>query len=294
MLYRKFNKIIVLLSLTLIFGCQSSTDVDITDHKKNHLVVTIVDELPNNKTAPELVIIPTGSNILGDASGAGIEIERPTYKVVIKKPFAIGKYEVTFEEYDHFCDVTGREKPDDKNWGRGRRPVIGVTWHDAQAYVKWLTSQTGEHYYLPSEAQWEYSARAGTETNYWWGDEAGDKNAQCGNCAAIQRCDDCKNVPPFIHGTVEVGSFKANLFGLYDVHGNISEWTADCGNDSNSPQLSLGYPRSSGDCSKHIIKDGSWSNNIRFIRSSVRISPPDGNEHKGKNVGFRVARDIKD
>lgn len=293
MMQNSFGILFVLLSAIFINACQSSSEIESTVNTDNHSVVTIQDKLSSDKLAPELVVIPTGTHTLGDISGIGIEVEQPTYKVTIEKPFAIGKYEVTFEEYDYFCDMTGRRKPDSEGWGRGKRPVIDVTWYDAQEYVEWLTRRTGEHYFLPSEAQWEYAARAGTITNYWWGDEAGDKNAQCGDCAAIHRCVDCKNVPLIDEGTVKVGSFRPNQFGLYDVHGNVAEWTADCGNHRNSSTPSQGYPRSTGDCSAHVMKDGSWFNNIRFIRSSVRVIPPDGNEYQGKHVGFRVAREIK-
>jgi len=254
---------------------------------------TIQDKLSDSKMAPELVYVPAGTNTLGDISRKGIRIERPTYTVTIDKPFAIGKYEVTFDEYDYFAESTGRKKPDDEGWGRGRRPVIGVTWYDARAYVEWLSKETGKDYFLPSEAQWEYATRGGTQTDYWWGDEPGDKLAQCGNCAVIQRCTECNDIPKFVEGTVEVGSFKPNPFGLYDVHGNVAEWTSDCGNNTNSDRPSDGSPRLNGDCSKHIIKDGCWADKVRFIRSSFRVSPPDGNEYEGKQVGFRVARRIR-
>jgi len=255
--------------------------------------VLIQDKLSTGMVAPELISIPKGTNILGDISGKGINSESPTYKVTIGNSYAIGKYEVTFEEYDYFCTITGRVKPDDEGWGRGRRPVINVTWDDAKAYVEWLSKQTGKEYYLPSESQWEYAARAGAKTNYWWGDKPGDKLAKCVNCATINRCENCKDVPLIDDGTVEVGSFKPNPFGLYDVHGNVMEWTADCGNKYNPDVPGDGSPRLSGDCDRHISKDGSWWNNVRFIRASVRGSAVDGRDYKSQHVGFRVARRIR-
>ena len=286
------SKLILLIFTITLVACDNDKNNTTSIPLPHHEVVTEQDKLPNGKLAPELVIVPTGSNTLGDISGKGIPIEQPTYEVKIDKAFAIGKYEVTFAEYDLFCEDTNRNKPDDEGWGRDKRPVIGVTWYDARDYATWLSRKTGKTYFLPSEAQWEYATRAGSQTDYWWGNEPGDKNAQCGDCAAIERCLDCKNIPDFIEGTDEVGSYKPNRFGLYDVHGNVSEWTADCGSENNDSKLSDGSPRLDGDCTKHIIKDGSWSNNVRFIRASVRISPPDGNDHEGKNVGFRVAREI--
>lgn len=290
----KISILIVFTSAILLLGCNTDTNDDPVTSGKTHLILTIQDELPNGNMAPELVVVPNGSNTLGDISGKGLPSERPTYKVSIKKPFAISRYEVTFDEYDLFCDMTNREKPYDENWGRGKRPVINVTWDDAQAYVKWLSQKTGKKYYLPSEAQWEYAARAGTQTNYWWGDEPGDKNAQCGDCAAIHRCEDCKNVPLLDEGTTTVGNFNPNPYGIYDVHGNVMEWTADCGNETNSPQPSNGKPRLTGDCSRRIMKDGSWWNNVRYIRASVRGSAVDGRDYKSKHVGIRVARLIND
>ena len=278
-----------------IYGCNKEAGTpEKAQIKADHLSYTIIqDKITNKEMAPELVIIPAGSNTLGDITGTGISDWKPTYKVSIKKPFALGKYEITFDEYDFFCEDTKRKKPANKEWGRGKQPVIYVTWHDAQAYVKWLSVKTGQHYYLPSEAQWEYATRAGTQTNYWWGDEPGDKLAQCVNCAAINRCEDCKDVPLLDDGSAIVGSYKPNPFGLYDVHGNVMEWTADCGNEKNSSEASNGSPRIGGDCSKHIMKDGSWWNNVRFIRASARGYAFEGNDYKSKHLGFRVAREIK-
>jgi len=291
----KYKYVFMLVVLSIITGCDRAELSESSGVSEKHYNPgdTIQDHLKDDELAPELVVVPAGTNTLGDTTGEGIEIERPTYKVTIEKPFAIGKYEVTFAEYDYYCEQTGCKRSVDEGWGRGKRPVIGVTWYDAVAYIKWLSLQTGENYFLPSEAQWEYSARAGTQTNYWWGNKPGDKLAQCGDCAAIHRCKDCKDVPLLDDGTVLIGSFKANPFGLYDVHGNVMEWTADCANKSNSNQPSNGSPRLDGDCTKHIIKDGSWWNNSRFIRSSVRGSAIEGSNYKSKHLGFRVARQVK-
>ena len=231
-----FTQLITYLAtIALITGCDGLSSPDKATVLNDALSFsTIQDKLKDGGLAPELVITPAGTNTLGDITAEGIENELPTYRVNISKPFAIGKYEVTFSEYDLFCEKTNRNKPDDKSWGRDKRPVIYVTWDDANAYVKWLSIQTNENYFLPSEAQWEYAARAGTQTNYWWGNEPGDKNAQCGDCAAIHRCENCKDVELLDDGTVAVGSFKANPFGLFDVHGNVMEWVADCGHDTNS------------------------------------------------------------
>lgn len=288
------NKFPILLLVIVFFpGCDKSSSNEKAVIKTDSKSFSVIqDNLRNGHFAPELVVIPAGSNTLGDITRTGLENETPTYQVSINKPFALGKYEVTFDEYDLFCEETGLTKPDDEGWGREKLPVLNITWDDAHAYVKWLSQESGKSYFLPSEAQWEYAARAGTQTSYWWGNEPGDKNAQCVTCAAINRCDDCKDVPLLDDGTTVVGSYKPNPFGLYDVHGNVMEWVADCGHETNSSQPSDGSPRRNGNCNKHIMKDGSWWNNVRFIRASVRSSAADGREYKSFHVGFRVAREI--
>ena len=279
----------------IITGCNkvSNHNNDKLTKFDDHKVSYIQDTLANNELAPKLAIIPIGINRLGTDDESRPINERPSYLVDIKEPFALGVYEVTFDEYDLFCEKTGRPKPTDEGWGRGKRPVIDSTWDDANAYVDWLSQQTGQDYFLPSEAQWEYAARAGTTTNYWWGNDPEDKRAQCGSCAKIHRCIDCKNVPLLDDGTAEVGSYKANAFGLYDVHGNLSEWTADCEIKSNPSITSNGNPRLNGDCERHIIKDGSWMNNVNFIQPSARGGAVDGRDYSSKHVGIRVARKIR-
>jgi hypothetical protein len=127
------------------------------------------DTLRDGSPGPEMVVIPKGEFRMGDIQGSGDSDERPVHLVRIPRPFAMSRYEVTFDEYDVFARTTGREQPADEGWGRGRRPVINVSWEDAVAYAKWLSEQTGKRYRLPTEAEWEYVARAGTETAYWWG-----------------------------------------------------------------------------------------------------------------------------
>lgn len=128
------------------------------------------------------------------------------------RDYEMGKYPVTFEEYDAFCEATGREKPDDKGWGRGQRPVINVTWHDAQAYVEWLRQETGENFSLPSEEQWEHACRAGTSTAYNCGDNLSSRDANFGNN---------------IGRTTPVDTYPPNAWGLCDMHGNVWEWASD-------------------------------------------------------------------
>ena len=143
--------------------------------------------------------------------------QRPVHEVAVPA-FAVGVYEVTFDEYDHFARATGRGFPRDRGWGRGSRPVIRVTWHDATAYAEWLSRETGEEYRLPSESEWEYAARAGSTTRYPWGTDMGRNRANCDGCGS--RWDDDRTAP--------VGSFAPNAWGVHDTHGNVDEWVEDC------------------------------------------------------------------
>ncbi|TGO03734.1 hypothetical protein PN36_01050 [Candidatus Thiomargarita nelsonii] len=184
------------------------------------------------------------------------------------KKFAISRYEVTFAEYDLFAEATGRDKPDDENWGRGNRPVIHVSWNDAVAYAEWLSVQTGKHYRLPTEAEWEYAARGGSETNYWWGNEIGKNRAACEACGAKWGWDAEQMTAP-------VASFAPNAFGLYDTVGNVSEWVAD-------PWQNEG---------DRVFRGGSWADLPEDCRAAVRDSEALVNENYA--LGFRVAIELR-
>ena len=202
---------------------------------------------------PEMVVVPAGSFMMGSPSheaGRGDD-EGPRHRVTIEKPFAVGKYEVTFAEWDA-CVADGGcggHRPEDEGWGRGRRPVINVNWDDAKAYVRWLNRKTGKQYRLPSEAEWEYAARAGTTTRYNWGDDIGRNRANCNGCGS--RWDRKQTAP--------VGSFRANVFGLHDVHGNVWEWVEDCLNYNYAGAPADGSPWTDGDCTlAAVLRGGSW------------------------------------
>lgn len=147
---------------------------------------------------------------MGDLSGKGGADEKPVHRVTIA-PFLMSKYEVTFAQYDAFAAATNRDKPHDQGWSRGNRPMINVSWDDAAAYADWLSAQTGKRYRLPTEAEWEYAARAGNRTEYCWGNDIGYSQANCDGCGS--RWDNKQTAP--------VGSFQPNPFGLYDMHGNV-------------------------------------------------------------------------
>ncbi len=229
------------------------------------------DRLFNDSQDYEMVLIPAGSFKMGDIQGGGSSDEKPVHRVSVSA-FAIGKYEVTFAEYDKFVQATGRNKPKDRGWGRGNRPVINVSWDDAVAYAKWLSQRTGKKYRLPTEAEWEYAARAGTKTKYWWGNEIGSNKANCRNCG-----DSFKYTAP-------VGSFAANQFGIYDTMGNVWEWTCSEYNDKYQ-----GYEKKcKPTASKFVLRGGSWSNNPWRTRSANRYRNRP-TERYG-DYGFRLVR----
>ena len=231
---------------------------------------------------PEMVVVPSGSFMMGSppSEEGRWDEEGPVHRVMIGARFAVGVYEVTFEEWDACVSAggCGGYRPDDEGWGRGQRPVINVSWEDAQAYVAWLSGETGEAYRLLSEAEWEYVARAGTTTRYHWGDDIGRNLANCDGCGS--RWDDELTSP--------VGSFGANAFGLYDVHGNVEEWVEDCWNDSYAGAPRDGSAWMSGYCSLHVLRGGSWYYLPRVLRAANRSWIDSGIRYD--HVGFRVAR----
>ena len=230
---------------------------------------------------PEMVVIPGGRFRMGCVSGKDCEgNDKPVHEVRVRS-FELSKYEVTFEEYDRFTAATGRDRAADKRgWGRGRRPVINVSWGDAVAYTKWLSGQTGERYRLPSEAEWEYAARAGSVTKYSWGNEIGSNRANCRACGS--QWDNEQTAP--------AGSFGPNGWGLHDMHGNVWEWVQDCRNENYQGAPTDGSAWESGDCSQRVLRGGSWSINPRNLRSANRFR--DTTTNRNDNDGFRVARTI--
>ncbi len=223
-----------------------------------------------------MVVIPAGSFQMGSNNGRANE--KPPHRVTISRAFALGKYEVTFDEYDRFCKATGRTKPKDEGWGRGKRPVINVSWEDASAYAKWLSQQTGKQYRLPTEAEWEYATRAGTTTDYWWGNAIGSNRANCNGCGSRW---DSKSTAP-------VGSFSPNPFGLYDTAGNVWEWVLDWIKEYPGGAVTDPVVRQGG--SDRVERGGSWHDRPRDLRSAIRGYDSPG--LSDNDLGFRLARTL--
>jgi formylglycine-generating enzyme required for sulfatase activity len=187
--------------------------------------------------------------------------------------FYMSKYETTFDEYDAFASATGREKPSDRGWGRGKHPVINVSWQDAVAYAEWLSGKTGKVYRLPTEAEWEYAARGGTTTKYWWGDNLGSNKANCDGCGS--QWDNKQTAP--------VGSFSPNGFGLYDTVGNVREWTCSEKGDYTDKKETICNQSVTG---QRVVRGGSWFGTADNVRSADRDSD-DTSSRNGK-LGFRL------
>lgn len=249
---------------------------------------------------PQMVVIPPGTFVMGSPSDeAGRdEDEGPTRPVTIPYSFAVGVYEVTFGEWDA-CMMAGGcpgNIPGDEAWGREDRPVINVSWDRAQSYVAWLSDHTGEPYRLPSEAEWEYITRGGTETARYWGETPGEQCRfanvydQTGSEAndlgwVPARCSD-----GHAH-TAPVGSFEPNAFGVHDTMGNVWEWTLDCWDGDYRRAPTDGSARQSGDCSGRIIRGGSWRSLARFSRSAgLRIYR--ARAFADNTIGLRVVRSV--
>ncbi len=270
---------------------------------------------------PEMVVLPSGTFRMGDLSGDGDPDEKPVRDITIGRRFAVGVYEVSVEQYRAFVQATGRRHGPcwslgdegfgfqaDRGWDNPGfdqtdvHPVVCVNWNDARAYARWLSERTGADYRLLSEAEWEYAARAGSEARYSWGDDP-DHTEQCDHAnGADQTLEDqfpgttTSQCPDGFVFTAPVGSFTANAFGLFDMHGNAWEWVEDCyGAYARAPVD--GEPNRDWACSSYILKGspvvrgGSWGNNPRNLRSANR-DDSGFRDDRNNNIGFRLARTL--
>jgi formylglycine-generating enzyme required for sulfatase activity len=245
---------------------------------------TFTDTLKDGSAGPTMVRIPAGTFQMGSPNSEPERSSDEQQHSVPIKPFAIGKYEVSFAEYDRFAKKTGRTPPDD-----GDRPVINVSWDDANAYAAWLAEQTGRPYRLPTEAEWEYAARAGTETPFWTGacihtDQANyDGNYDYNGCGAKTGVDRKQTLP--------VDSLAANPWGLHQVAGNVWEWTCSAYADPYDGKETVCISKNdANNWPTRVIRGGAWDNQPSRLRSANR----DWNGPSGRNVllGFRLAQDL--
>jgi formylglycine-generating enzyme required for sulfatase activity len=241
---------------------------------------------------PEMVVVPAGNFLMGspESEPRREAVEGPQHKVIISHPFAVGRFAVTFDEWDT-CVADGGcngYRPWDNGWGRGKRPVISVSWQDAKNYAAWLSQRTGKSYRLMSEAEREYSTRAGTTSPFWWGTSVSRRNANYNDKTA-------KDKPANVSSgqkTMPVDSFQPNPWGLYQVSGNVWEWVEDCMNDRYAGAPADGSARMTGNCDRRVLRGGSWVSDASLVRSAGRY----GVQADGRvgNVGFRVARTMKE
>ena len=239
---------------------------------------------------PEMVLIPPGQFTMGSPTTekGRSKNEGPQHTVKIESAFAMSKFDVTFEQWDVCYTLGGcRVRPDDHSRGRKTQPVIGVSWREAEYYVEWLTNYTGQIYELPSERQWEYAARAGSVNAYPWGDEIGNRNANCRGCDGPQIF---AGSFPLVEQPSSIGKYPANAFGLYDMHGNVWQWVTDCYMDDYTKVPSYGAILDvGGSCHlAHVIRGGSWNSPPLDLRSAKRAwhSEDDGSY----DIGFRLVR----
>lgn len=243
---------------------------------------------------PTMTVLPGGTDTLGalDSDGAARPNEKPARPVTFSAPFAMSLNEVTFAQYDACVTAGGCDRrPEDQGWGRANRPVINVSWQDAQDYVGWLSEETGFSYALPSEAQWEYAARAGTETVHVGGSTqalcafANGASSETSVAWANRDCTD-----PGVGRTLPVGTLAANKFGLRDMVGNVAEWTLDCNTLNLRDAPVDGSADGRGSCGQRVVRGGSWFSGPDDLRISSRTMLRRGD--RNDFTGFRVIRVI--
>ncbi|MYH25021.1 MAG: formylglycine-generating enzyme family protein [Holophagales bacterium] len=265
-------------------------------------------ELARLAPGMEMVVIPPGSFRMGCSSSPCSSRELPVHRVTIPRPFAVSKHELTLAQWDACVDRGGcrlaarredlRSGTGADEAGRGRRPVVSVSWLDARQYVGWLSSETGAEYRLLSESEWEYAARAGTDTLYSFGDDPSDLCAHANHTEIASPSDDALDSREPVKRCADnvgdraapVGSFSPNGWALFDMHGNVEEWVEDCWNDNYSAPPLDGSAWRDGDCSRRVVRGGAWNFGPRGLRSTSRNQAEVDKRYA--NVGFRIARTL--
>jgi formylglycine-generating enzyme required for sulfatase activity len=254
-----------------------------------------LDHFRECESCPEMIVIPAGRFLMGSGKGeaGSTSDESPQHLVNFVQPFSVGRFPITFSEWDACVAAKGCSyRPSDRNWGRGSQPVIGIQWDEAKEYVAWLSRTSGKTYRLLTEAEREYVARAGTTTAYWWGDRFEPTHANCaaGNAALSSASLDELSIP-VVNRTVPVQSFQPNPWGLYQVHGNVYDWVEDCWNDSYDRAPSDGSAWLKENCSGHVLRGGAFSRIPETARSAARMWF--GPSNRLIYMSVRVARTLK-
>ena len=279
----KLKHLLYILSITgftVGFVTFLPANLDISNHKVEY----IQDKLNDGQLAPKMVIIPPGKGTIGGEILRSFRNEGPIHQVTINTSYALSETEITFAQYDLYCQEKYIECPSDDSWGREQQPVINVSWFNAMSYTEWLTKKTGHTYRLPSEAEWEYAARAGQNSKFWWGNEYQQGLDHCDRDYA-----GCPKGSDLGHPW-RVGILTANPFGLYDMTSNVSEWVLDCGSDNHDNASGTVEANYSGNCNEKINKGVSWQQAQPFVHHSSRMSLPKDYTHNA--IGFRVLREI--
>jgi formylglycine-generating enzyme required for sulfatase activity len=262
------------------------------------------------RNCPEMTVLPAGKVLIGSPADEPLRRENELQReITFARPFALATTAVTWDQWeacvrDGACDgaaidaalrlgQNGEPNPDYRDWGRGTRPVVGVSWYDAQAFVGWLNAKTGEDdaYRLPSEAEWEYAARAGTTTAFPWGGELDHDYGNFGQAAGgLGGKAEGRDV--WVGETAPVASFPPNAFGLYDLHGNIFEWTEDCYEADRAHAPADGSANKEGTCANRVFRNGTFMSNPYMQRSARRGAPYPATQRGRNYLGFRVAKTL--
>lgn len=263
------------------------------------------------RNCPEMIVLPAGSYLMGSPEDEPLRRENEKQRrITFAKPFAMARTPVTWDQWeacvrDAWCDGVGVEQaltslpsgernPNFVDQGRGTRPVVGVSWFDAQSFVGWLNSKAGvdDLYHLPSEAEWEYGARGGSTSAFWWGP---DLDYDYGN---FGRREDglgghAEGRDGWVDSTSPVGSFPPNGFGLYDMHGNIFEWVDDCYEEDLANAPTDGSANKNGNCANRVFRSGTYLSNPYMQRTARRGAPYVATQRGRNYLGFRVSRTLE-